>query len=137
MAGFTTAEAVRLRFHLHDTGLAPEALVAQAIDEAHARVLARIDPAVDTADPPAAVILGETLIAGGRVLESLAYKSANGQRVVLVGGQRVDPGQEFAALLAAADRAERHGWETLGPHLWPIAPGAPATATPTIPVLGP
>jgi hypothetical protein len=136
MPAFTTEVSVRLHFHLHDTAVAPAELLARAIETAHARVLARLDPAVDAENPPLPVAVGETLLAGAQVLESLAHKSAQGQRIVVVGGQRVDPGQEFSALLAAADRAERHGWGALAPYLWPVAPDTPLLVTEGSPVLG-
>lgn len=136
MPPFTDEATVRLHFQLHDTTLAPNDLFTRAITLAHARLLQRLDPAVDTGSPPDDLLPAETLLAGARVLESLALRSATLQPVIVVGGQRLDRGQEFATLLAAADRAERHAWDIAAPYLKPEPSETLATITPTQEVLG-
>lgn len=133
---FTTESAVRLRFQLTDTTITPAALIEQCIDDAHERVLALLAPGIDPGAPPPLLSLGECLLAGACVLQALAAKDAAVQKQITIGGQRLEPGQRFGALLRAAAHAEDEAWETLGPFLIPAASPPVLATTPTQPVLG-
>lgn len=136
MATFTSEALVRKKMQLTDATLAPADLVAQSIDDAHATVLAELDPEVDVEDPEDGLVLGETLLAGAHVLRSLASKDAFEQRKVSVGGQRIEPGARYDALMDAAAGAEDQAWDALAPYLAPGTERAPADVTDSQPVLG-
>ena len=135
MATFTDEAAVRLRFQLTDTVLVPSDLIGQTVMDAHDAITARLRPEFLT-NPPAGVILGETLLAGAHVLLTLASRDAFEQKQMTIGGQRIEPGKRFDALLALAERAERQGWDVMASYLMPIPWGSVATVTDAMPVLG-
>lgn len=136
MAGFTTEEAVRRKFQIEDVSLASQALILGSIEDAHEEILRRLDPAADIETPDAGLILGETLLAGARLLGSLASRDAVLQRDITVGGQRIEAGKRFASLIALSEKAEEQAWETLEPYL-SARPSAPSGGvTDTVPVLG-
>lgn len=114
---FTTESAVREKFQLNDTTAAPAALLSRSIDDAHTQILSALDPGTDTELPPAGLIQGETLLAGVLLLRSLASANAADHVVVTIGGQRVERGQRFAALIALSDQTEREAWALLSPYL--------------------
>ncbi|MBN2310875.1 MAG: hypothetical protein JXR94_18010 [Candidatus Hydrogenedentes bacterium] len=136
MANFTTESTVRTKFQLTDPALVPTDLVAASIDDAHLELLRFLDPDLDTASPPSALIMGETLLAGAHLFRSLASKHAFEQKQVVVGGQRIEAGQRFAALSAIATLAEDNAWYLLEPYLAAGRPRVPAAATDTAPILG-
>lgn len=136
MAEFATEAAVRLRFQWPEGGRVPADLVAAAIADAHDEVLRRLASWVDPEAPEDALCLGETLLAGARVLSALAAKDATDQRHVTVGGQRVEEGARFSALTAMADRAEREAWAALAPYLEAAPETWTAGATDSQAVLG-
>ncbi len=136
MAAFTTEDAVRLAFQVNDSGWTPTALVLSSIDEAHEAILRRLDPAADTQSPAAGLVRGETLLAGACLLRSLASKDAVLQKDIVIGGQRIETGQRFAALMALSAKVEEDAWQTLEPFLLGPAGRCPASVTGTVPVLG-
>ncbi len=133
---YTNEAAVREHFHAHDTALVPSTLVLTAIDDAHTQILHALDPAHDT-DPPAdGLALGETLLAGAVLLRALASGDAVAQQHIAIGGQRLEEGDRFAALMAAAAHTEKRAWETLAPLMTAVPPRAILRATDSVPVLG-
>ncbi len=112
MAAFTTESAVRAKFQVEDRVAVPSSVVQGSIDDAHAVLLRALDEGVDQGTPEAALVLGETLLAGVHLLRSLASSSAQGV-VVSVGGQRLSHGDRFAALMALASKTEREAWRVL------------------------
>ena len=76
MAGFTTEAAVRLKCQVEDTVAGSSALVLESIDDAHARILAELDPGVDVVTPEENLVAGETLLAGSCLMASLASGEA-------------------------------------------------------------
>jgi len=136
MAGFTTEADVRLKFQLTDTTLVPTTVVEGAIDDAHEEVLRYLDSDVDTGSPDEALVLGETLLAGGHVYRSLAAKDAFEQKHVSIGGQRLEGGERLAALTAIADLSEVQAWYMLEPYVEELPPRKCADVTASEPVLG-
>ncbi len=136
MANFTTEQAVRDAFQLTDTTLVPATLVEQSIDDAHTEILRRLDAAYDVPSPAAALVLGETLLAGARLLRSLAAKSANEMKDLSIGGKRVESGKRFEALHDAADSAEQEAWKHLEPYMLARSPRSVLIVTDSTPVLG-
>ncbi len=136
MAGFTTEALVREKFQLIDTTLVPVSLMNRNIDDAHLILLRFLDPIFDLPSPAAAVVLGETLLAGAYLMRSLAPGSAFARRKVTVGGQRVEPSGKAEALHAEADAAEAEAWRTLEPYLRIIPSDKLAAATDSQSILG-
>lgn len=136
MAGFTTEALVREKFQLTDTTQVPVSLVNRNVDDAHLILLRFLDPIFDLPEPAAAVVLGETLLAGAYLMRSLASGAAFARRKVAVGGQRVEPSGKAEALLAQADAAEAEAWRTLEPYLVVIPTDKLAAASDSQPVLG-
>ncbi len=136
MAGFTTEALVREKFQLNDTTLVPVSLVNRNIDDAHLILLRFLDPIFDLPTPAAAVVLGETLLAGAYLMRSLAPGSAFARRKVTVGGQRVEPSGKAEAMHAEADVAEAEAWHVLEPYLRIIPTDKLATTTDSQSILG-
>lgn len=137
MAAYTDAAQVRLRFLMTDEVAVPGELIAARIDDAHAVVLAEIDPAFAAMDPPPeALMVGETLLAGARVLRSLAMRAAQRQGTQRLGTQTDDTRTRMQALFDAARLAEKEGWLVLAPYLVPRGRVRPLRAAATTPVLG-
>ena len=136
MPNFTTEAEVRLAFQVADTALVTPGLVNQAIANAHAELLQRLDPAFDTDPPDTVLILGETLLSGAHLFRSLAARDAFEQTAIAIGGQRIEPGQRFAALTAMSEQAERLAWQALAPFLKRVPARQLLDATETQPVLG-
>jgi hypothetical protein len=136
MPAFSSENDVRLKFQLTDAVLVPADLVLKSIDDAHDVVLRHLDPDVDTGSPAAALVTGETMLAGAMLLHSLSSNDAFVQKHVALGDARVAGGDRFDALRAAAAAAEEHAWTLLQPYLADEPPRIPLTATDTRPVLG-
>lgn len=136
MAGFTTEALVREKFQLTDTAQVPVSLVNRNVDDAHLILLRFLDPIFDLPEPAAAVVLGETWLAGAYLLRSLASGAAVRKRKVSVGGQKVEPSGKAEALLAQADAAEAEAWRTLEPYLVVIPTDRLAAASDSQPLLG-
>jgi hypothetical protein len=134
MSAFTNESAVRLKFQIADTVLAPSALIGDAIAEAHETILQALDPAVDTVHPPNALVIGETLLAGACLFRTLAGKCATNPMDIVVGGQRIARGSQFSALLSFANEANAKAWTTLEPYLQTGIASQPALLTDTVPV---
>jgi len=135
MAGFTTEALVREKFQLTDTTQVLPSLVNRNVDDAHLILLRFLDPAFDLPTPAAAVVLGETLLAGAYLLRSLAAGAAYRRRKVTVGGQKVEPSGGSEALLAQADAAEAEAWRTLEPYLVVIPTDRLAGVTDSQPIV--
>lgn len=136
MPAFTTEENVRRRLQAEDTTNILPALVAAAIDDAHAVLLRRLDPAWADAAPPAELELGECLLAGAYLLHALASRDAIEQHDFTIGGQRIMPGTRFASLTAMADLAERRAWHALEPYLAAVAQRSSLELNASAPVFG-
>lgn len=134
MAAFTSEARVRLVTQVGDTTIATAELVARCIDDAHTLVLAQLDSAVDTGDPDEGLALGETQLAGAHLLRSLAGRAAAQGRSVRVGGQQLETGKQFGALLRLADEIETAAWDTLSPYLMARAVSGSALVTESRPV---
>jgi len=137
MPAFTDEERVRSRFLLPDAEtLLPETL-EPFIEDAHTVLLGELDPAFAEVDPaPLALVLGETLLAGARMLRAIASYEAQHRRSVRLGSQTVQPGGRVEALREAARQADEEAWLLLAPYLRPRAVRRPAAATDSQPVLG-
>lgn len=132
---FTTESLVRLKGQVEDTGKVSSALVLDAIEDSHTRIVARLMDSVDQQSPPDAVVLGETLLAVSAVLASLAAgQAAEGDRVV-VGGQRVETGVHLSKLRREVAAYAEEAWLVLAPYLKPVGRQGMVT-TATQPVLG-
>jgi hypothetical protein len=136
MANFTTEALVREKFQLNDTTLVPSALVTKSIDDAHTELLRYLDPNANTSPPDAALVIGETLLAGAHLFRALASKDAFEQRWATVGGQHLEPGSRFSALLATAAAAAEQSWQVLEPYLAARPGRSLAGVTDTYPLLG-
>ena len=136
MAAWATEAGVRLQLQVEDVSVLSAELIAACIGEAHETVLAQLDSAVDLDAPPAAVVQGETLLAGACAMRALATRDAVEQVELQVGGQRIDSGQRFAALMSMARRFDKEGMALLAPHGEIPDVQTPGTCTPTVPVLG-
>lgn len=136
MAGYTTEALVREKFQLTDTTQVLASLVNRNIDDAHLILLRFLDPVFDVPSPAAAVVFGETLLAGAYLLRSLAPGSSYTRRRVTVGGQRIEPSGKAEAMHAEADRAEAEAWAALEPYLRIIPSDRVAAATDTQPIIG-
>jgi hypothetical protein len=136
MAAFTTETAVREKFQATDAALVTPAAIEAAIEDAHTEVLARLDPMHDTAPAAEGLVLGETMLAGAHLLRALAAGDAVAQRAVSIGGQRVEGGARFAALMTMAAQTERHAWEQLAPFLIDVPRRGIVRTTDTQPILG-
>ena len=136
MAEFASEAGVRLQAQVEDVGIASAELVAACIAEAHERVLAELGSAVDLESPPPAVVQGETLLAAAVLLRALASRDAVDQVEVQIGGQRVDSGQKFAALMSIARRFEKEAANLLAPYGAMPGAASPGDVSATTPVLG-
>jgi len=135
MAIFTSEAAVREKFQLTDTVLVPTTLITVSMDDAHELVLRSLDPAYDVPSPEAAVVLGETLLAGSQLLRSLASSEAFAQKRLSIGGQKIDVAKRYEALSEAADTAEAQAWHVLEPFVLATPAEDIADATDTTPIL--
>ena len=137
MPAFTDEQRVRSRFILPEEASLPSELMAPLIADAHAVLLTELDPAFAEADPaPEVLVLGETLLAGARVLRALASHEALQQRAQRLGSQTLQPGGRAEALRETARLAESEAWLLLAPYLRPKAMRRPADASDSQPVLG-
>lgn len=136
MAEFATEENVRLHAQIADTAIASAELVDACITEAHERILTNLNETIDTESPPATLVQGEILLAAAILLRAVASRDAVDQLEVQIGGQRVDAGQRFAALMAMARKFEKEATGLLAPHGVLPAATAPGVASETTPVLG-
>lgn len=136
MASFATEEDVRLRFQLNDETVAPPALIAACIASAHDEILPRLDPLFSVEPPQNALAVGETLLAGAHVFRALAGKDAADQRHLTIGGQRLEAGGRFDALMETAALTEKKAWYVLEPFMKRHDAVVLAEATATVPVLG-
>lgn len=136
MANFATETDVRLKFQVEDTVLVTSALVTESIDHAHAIILGRLDPQFDVDPAAAGLVLGETLLSGSRLLQSLASKDAFDQKDISIGGQRVASGKRFAALMSMASTAEAEAWRLLSTFLLDVGARTVINVNDTTPVLG-
>lgn len=133
---FTTEDDVRLRFQLGDAANVPVSLVAACIEDAHEQIRRFLDPRYDTATPAAALVIGETFLAGANVFRALAAKEAVDQMRLTIGGQRIEESQRFQSLTAAAAAAVDQAWTHLEPYLLDRPVLTPLDATATAPLLG-
>jgi len=136
MANFSTEADVRLRFQLNDTAAVSSALVNASIDDAHTELLRFLDPVFDVPVPEDAVVMGETLLAGAYVFRSLASKEAYDEKQVSIGGQRIEAGKRFSALMAIGSLAEETAWYILEPYVEARPCVSLADVTDTVAVLG-
>lgn len=131
---FAMVEMVRLRGGL-DEAVSPEELVAARLDDAHARIVAGLEPEVDTDPAPDALVAGEAMLAAAYTLRTLAARAAAERRTVKVGGQSVERGRHSAELATMADTLEAEAWEALAPFLAPPPARASALASGSTPIL--
>lgn len=136
MANFAGESDVRLRFQLGDTTLVPAALVEACLDDAHGEILRFLDPGVDVDPPEQGLVTGETLLAGAYLYRALAAKDAFHQRHVTIGGQRLEEGERFRALMAVAALTEKQAWFVLEPYVSARPVRVAIEATDTTPVIG-
>lgn len=136
MANFATEADVRLKMQLNDAALVPADLVNASIDAAHEIILRRLDPQYDVTPAAVGLVIGETLLAGSRLLQSLASRDAFEQKHVTIGGQRIEEGRRFAMLMAMAATAETEAWTLLAPFLLDCPGRVAMEASETAPILG-
>ena len=63
------------------------------------------------------LVTGETLLAGAYLYRALAAKDAFQQKQMTIGGQRIEAGERFRALMAVAALTEKQAWFLLEPYL--------------------
>ena len=124
MANFTDETRVRLKTQLTDTAKVSSALVTRSIDDAHAEILKRLDPAYDVTPPDENLVRGETLLAGTYLLRSLASGAAFDIKGLRILDETVSETGKHKALTTLGDRLEKEAWEILGPFLVPQEGGA-------------
>lgn len=134
MPNFTTEADVRAKFHVPDEAHAPAALIARSIDDAHLEILRLLDPQYDVEPPDAALVLGETLLAGALLFRSLAAREGVQQKRVSLGGHRIEEGRRFDSLHALSLETAFDAWQTLAPFLLGADPRQLARATATQPI---
>jgi len=117
MANFTDEARVRLKTQLTDTAKVPQELVTRSIDDAHAELLKRLDPAYDVTPPDENLVRGETLAAGAYLLRSLASGAAFDIRGLRILNETVSETGKHRALVTLAERFEREAWEILADFL--------------------
>jgi len=131
MATFATESDVRRKFQLEDTVLTPPALVEGSLNDAHTELLRYLAPEY-LAGGDAGLVLGETLLAGAHLYRSLAARDAFEQRAVTLGGQRLESGARYDALLGVAVLTEASAWRILEPYLAAQMGRPPLAATATL-----
>lgn len=136
MANFTNEARVRERFQLTDTTLASTDLVTGSIDDAHTELLRYLEPVFATETPEEALVMGETLLAGAHVHQSLASKAAAELKTVSIAGQRLEATGRVEALLGIARSAEEQAWCLFEPYLAARTGQAACMVTDSAPVLG-
>ena len=124
MANFTDEARVRLKTQLTDTAKVPQELVARSIDDAHAEVLTRLDPAYDVEPPDENLVRGETLLAGAYLLRSLSSGAAFDIKELRILDETVGESGKYKALTGLSDGFERDAWEVLSDFLLPEQGGA-------------
>ncbi len=130
MTPFTTETLVRVKFRFDDQTTVPQELVLAAMADAHNEIRRFWDGQMP-AEPPPEAVMGETLLSGANVLRSLAWGDAVNQRNVLIGGNRIEAGERFEALMTAARVAEDMAWFILEPFLKQIPPKQCCIVTPS------
>ena len=136
MTCFAVEADVRLKFQLSDTTLVSSALITASIEDAHTELLRRLDPAYGAGAPDDALVMGEILLAGAHLFRSLASKDAFEQKQIALGGQRMDAGKRFSALMTMAELSERDAWYLLEPYITDAPARTPMNASDTVAVLG-
>jgi len=124
MANFTDESRVRLKTQLTDTAKVPQELVTRSIDDAHAEVLTRLDPAHDVEPPDENLVRGETLLAGAYLLRSLSSGAAFDIKELRILDETVGESGKYKALTGLAEGLERDAWEILSDFLLPRQGGA-------------
>lgn len=136
MSAFCTESDVRLRFQLNDAALVSAELITACINDAHNEIKRILDPETEVDPPEQGLMTGETLLAGAYLYRALAAKDAFQQRHVTIGGQRLEEGERFRALLAVAALTEKQAWFVLEPYVTARPVRVVLDCTDTIPVLG-
>lgn len=136
MATFAVEADVRLKFQLDDTTLVPSGLIQACLEDAHRDVLRYLEPAFNIIPPDEGLAAGEAVLAGAYLFRSLAAKDAFGQKQIVIGGQRIDAGQRFDALMTMASATEAKAWSLLDQYLSVCPSQTLAAATDSVPVLG-
>jgi len=124
MANFTDETRVRLKTQLTDTAKVSQELVNRSIDDAHAEILNRLDPAYDVTPPDENLVRGETLLAGAYLLRSLASGAAFDIKGLRILDETLTETGKHKALIALGDRFEKEAWQILGDFLLPQQGGA-------------
>ena len=116
MAAFTTEELLRVKFQLDNLAEVTTELIAASIEDAHTVVVGHLrDECLE--EPPALVIVAETLLAGAALLRSLSARLALDRREVRLAGHQLETGKRFPALVAVAQTAEEEALRLLTPWL--------------------
>lgn len=135
MANFTSETLVRDTFQFANVTAVPVALVTQSMDDAHVEILRVLDASVDTGNPDAGLITGETILAGARVLRSLSWGHAADQKHLALGGSRIEEGNRYRELQQAASVAESQAWYMLEPYVREVPSGQQMDTTASVPIL--
>ncbi|MCK5557612.1 MAG: hypothetical protein KAJ01_04505 [Candidatus Hydrogenedentes bacterium] len=117
MANFTDEARVRLKTQLTDTAKIPQELVTRSIDDAHAEILKRLDPAYDVTPPDDNLVRGETLLAGAYLLRSLSPGAAFDIKGLRILDETVSETGKYKALMTLAERFDKDAWEVLSDFL--------------------
>jgi hypothetical protein len=136
MSTFAAEADIRLRFQWNDTETVPDELVSMCLSEAHAELVRFLDPVYEMAPIEPAIVTGEILLAGARVMRALAARDASEQQDLQVGNQRIRPAGRSDALIAMAVIAEKDAWYLLEPYLMVVPTHAPMKVTDSTPILG-
>ena len=124
MANFTDETRVRLKTQLMDTAKVSQELVIRNIDDAHAAIVTRLDPAYDVTPPDDNLVRGETLLAGAYLLRSVASGAAFDIKGLRILDKTVSETDKYKALMTLAETFENQAWEVLSDFLLPQQGGA-------------
>jgi len=117
MANFTDETRVRLKTQLMDTAKVSQELVIRNIDDAHAAIVTRLDPAYDVTPPDDNLVRGETLLAGAYLLRSVASGAAFDIKGLRILDKTVSETDKYKALMTLAETFENQAWEVLSDFL--------------------
>lgn len=133
---FTNEQTVRDVFGLADTESYPSAQIIGAIDMAAIAITRRLAPDAPVSPPDAALVLGETILAGAVLYRGFAGGEARLMQSISLGGNSRNEGRRFDALLRMVGLLEDYAWQLLSPFVAATPDQATILATESQPILG-
>ncbi|MBI2424977.1 MAG: hypothetical protein HYV27_19275 [Candidatus Hydrogenedentes bacterium] len=132
---FATIQNLRDAFGI-TVQFAADSMVSAALDAAHETLLTRLAPSVDTGNPPAALVAGETHLACSVLLAHVCAAQVLQLRSLRIGGNEVNRSGGENALMSVSRALESQAWERLAPYLAEVRDRGTGGVTDTLPVLG-